>query len=194
MRPSGVYSELEYFILSLVGDGRSSGYAIRKSMGFMKGGRWSAESGSVYRVLRRLERDGMLMVSGQAGSPNRARTEYAISDLGNAALHDWLVEEPPTSDFAYLVDPIRTRAYFLSRLPLAERLATVKLWLEASKRFLADCESTRTAIQQQAGPERLLAYENLVALAHARHDWLRHVLTVLKQESRRAEEQLLADR
>ena len=59
MGTSGPYSELEYLILAMVGEGVNSGYAMRKRMNRMRGGRWSAESGSVYRVLRRLERDGL---------------------------------------------------------------------------------------------------------------------------------------
>ena len=57
MPAAGPYSELEYLILAMVGEGVNSGYAMRKEMNRMRGGRWSAESGSVYRVRRRLEAD-----------------------------------------------------------------------------------------------------------------------------------------
>lgn len=194
MHSNGTYSELEYFVLSLVADGCSSGYAIRKSMSNMKGGRWSAESGSVYRVLRRLERDGLVEESGRAGVPNRERTEYAVSERGKVALHDWLVLEPDVTEFAYLVDPIRTRAYFLDRLSLEEQVSTVRCWLQASKAFLADCESTRLVIETRHGPSRARAYLNLIELAEARHDWLKHLLAGLKDEQRAEAERLLADR
>jgi DNA-binding PadR family transcriptional regulator len=71
MGTSGPYSELEYLILAMVGEGVCSGYAMRKEMNRMRGGRWSAESGSVYRVLRRLERDALLRELRKAGAPNR---------------------------------------------------------------------------------------------------------------------------
>jgi DNA-binding PadR family transcriptional regulator len=58
MATGTLYSELEYLVLGMVGMGINSGYAIRKQMVEFRGGRWSAESGSVYRVLRRLLQDG----------------------------------------------------------------------------------------------------------------------------------------
>jgi len=44
MASAGPYSELEYLILAMVGEGVNSGYAMRKEMNRMRGGRWSAES------------------------------------------------------------------------------------------------------------------------------------------------------
>ena len=42
MGTSGLYSELDYLILAMVGNGVTSGYAMRKEMGKIRGGRWSA--------------------------------------------------------------------------------------------------------------------------------------------------------
>ncbi|HWD37374.1 MAG TPA: PadR family transcriptional regulator, partial [Fimbriimonas sp.] len=78
------YNELEYLILALMGEGVSSGYAIRKTMNRMRGGRWSTESGSVYRVIRRLEKDDLIHEVRKAGVPNRERTEYELTGQGRA--------------------------------------------------------------------------------------------------------------
>ena len=53
MGTSGPYSELEYLILAMVGEAVNSGYAMRKEMNRMRGGRWSAESGSAPRAVTR---------------------------------------------------------------------------------------------------------------------------------------------
>src|SRR5262249_51179080 len=112
MGTSGPYSELEYLILAMVGDGVNSGYAMRKRMNHMRGGRWSAESGSVYRVLRRLEGDGLVTEARKVGVPNRERTEYELTPHGDSTLTSWLTFPPDRSELGFLVDPLRTRSYF----------------------------------------------------------------------------------
>lgn len=182
MGTSGPYSELEYLILAMVGEGISSGYAMRKEMNRMRGGRWSAESGSVYRVLRRLEKDNLLTEARRVGVPNRERTEYELTPQGEAHLHSWLTFPPDRTELAFLVDPIRTRSYFLSRLKPNEQLRVVKTWMVESKQFIADLQRdleaspTKDAIQN-AG------YYNLLFLAQARHEWLKKVLSQVKANS-----------
>lgn len=95
----------------------NSGYAIRKAMTKMKGSRWSSESGSVYRVLRRLESEGYVEITGKVGVPNRERTEYKITATGVKAMQEWVRLPPEPAEWGYLVDPIRTRCYFLKQLP-----------------------------------------------------------------------------
>jgi DNA-binding PadR family transcriptional regulator len=179
MGTSGPYSELEYLILAMVAEGITSGYAMRKEMNRMRGGRWSAESGSVYRVLRRLERDGLLREACKVGVPNRERTEYATTPQGEALLHSWLIFPPERTEFAYLVDPIRTRSYFLRRLKPNEQVRTIKGWLAENKQFLGELERD---IERMTGmdPVTLMAYQNLLHLALARHEWLKKMLGAVK--------------
>jgi DNA-binding PadR family transcriptional regulator len=152
---------------------------MRKEMNRMRGGRWSAESGSVYRVLRRLEKDELLTEARRVGVPNRERTEYELTPQGEALLHSWLTFPPDRTELAFLVDPIRTRSYFLARLKPNEQLRVVKTWMVESKQFIADLQldleasPTKDAIQN-AG------YYNLLYLAQARHEWLKKVLSQIK--------------
>jgi DNA-binding PadR family transcriptional regulator len=172
MGSAGPYSELEYFILAMVGEGINSGYAMRKMMNRMRGSRWSAESGSVYRVLRRLERDHLVSEARKVGVPNRERTEYELTAQGEALLHSWLTFPPDRSEMAFLVDPIRTRSYFLGRLKPAERARVVKTWMHESKQFIAELDRDLKATSFK-DPMRDLAYSNLMFLAEGRHEWLK---------------------
>src|SRR6266567_2472263 len=106
MANAGPYSELEYLILAMVGENINSGYAMRKEMNRMRGGRWSAESGSVYRVLRRLEVDNLVREARKVGVPNRERTEYELTPSGEITLNSWLTFAPDRSELAFMVDPI----------------------------------------------------------------------------------------
>lgn len=179
MSSSGPYSELEYLILAMVGEGISSGYAMRKEMNRMRGGRWSAESGSVYRVLRRLEKDNLVIEARKVGVPNRERTEYELSGQGEALLHSWLTFPPDRSELAFIVDPIRTRSYFLSRLKPAEQARVVKTWIQEGKQFVLDLERDLQSTAH-ADPLRNQAYYNLLYLAEARQEWLRKLLATIK--------------
>jgi DNA-binding PadR family transcriptional regulator len=178
----GPYSELEYLILAMVGESISSGYAMRKEMNRMRGGRWSAESGSVYRVLRRLERDNLLREARRVGVPNRERTEYELTPHGEALLHSWLTFPPDRTELAFLVDPIRTRCYFLNRLRPAEQVRVVKTWLQESKHFVADLQRDLDAASQE-NTVRDAAYNNLLFLAQARHEWIKKLLGQLRSSS-----------
>ena len=177
----GIYSELDYLILAMVGNNVSSGYAMRKQMNSWRGSRWSSESGSVYRVLRRLERDGLVHEARKAGVPNRERTEYEITARGDEMMDAWLTQTPDPSEFGFLVDPIRTRSYFLNRLEPADRIRTIKTWT-VEARSLAD-EIERDLAETPRDALTTVAYSNLLHLAQARVVWLRRLLAVVKDEA-----------
>jgi DNA-binding PadR family transcriptional regulator len=183
MASNGPYSELEYLILAMVGDEINSGYAMRKEMNRMRGGRWSAESGSVYRVLRRLETDGLVREARKVGVPNRERTEYELTAQGQSLLQSWLTFPPDRNELAFLIDPIRTRAYFLARLKPADQVRVVKNWLQESKMFVHDLERDLQIAASQEDPIRHLAQQNLLFLAEARHEWLRKLLANVKNRT-----------
>jgi len=183
MANNGPYSELEYLILAMVGENINSGYAMRKEMNRMRGGRWSAESGSVYRVLRRLEQDGLVNAARKVGVPNRERTEYELTAQGQSLLQSWLTFPPDRAELAFMVDPIRTRAYFISRLKPVDQVRVVKTWLQESKMFVHDLERDLQASAAQEEPIRHLAQQNLLFLAEARHEWIRKLLANVKNRA-----------
>ena len=183
MANNGPYSELEYLILAMVGEEINSGYAMRKEMNRMRGGRWSAESGSVYRVLRRLEQDGLVREARKVGVPNRERTEYELTPQGQGLLQSWMTFPPDRAEMAFIVDPIRTRAYFLACIKPAEQVRVVKNWLQESKVFVHDLERDLQLSASQEDPVRHLAQQNLLFLAEARHEWLRKLLANIKNRS-----------
>jgi DNA-binding PadR family transcriptional regulator len=184
MGNAGPYSELEYLILAMVGESVNSGYAMRKEMNRMRGGRWSAESGSVYRVLRRLEKDGLVLEARRVGVPNRERTEYELTPQGEALLHTWLTFPPDRMEMAFLVDPLRTRCYFLFRLKPAEQIRVVKGWLQESKIFIQELQRDVDVITSKGtSSPRVVAYQNLLHLGQARHEWLKKLLNSLRAQA-----------
>jgi DNA-binding PadR family transcriptional regulator len=153
-------------------------------MTLMRGGRWSTESGSIYRALRRLEVDELL-VAVREPSYARARKEYALTAAGEATLKEWLTNTPDRQDFAFLPDPIRSRAYFLSRLTQREQMRTVEVWLRSSRDLLREFAAPpeESCFEKDL---KELAQSNLHHLALARHAWLemlRRRLAAIAQHS-----------
>ncbi len=182
MATGNPYSELEYLILAMVGANVSSGYAMRKQMTEFRGGRWSAESGSVYRVLRRLEADGLVIEARRVGVPNRERTEYEISERGAGVLQSWLSFPPDRDELGFLIDPIRTRAYFLSRLSPNERVRVVKMWMHENKAYMELLARQIEKISVSHGAEEAFVFSEVTYLAEARQDWLKDLLTRTKAQ------------
>lgn len=77
---------------------------------------WKLSTSQLYNVLKRLEREALVIgceASTESGPP---RTEYALSELGQQRLNDWLYEANPSSSIR------RIRVEFLSRLFIAHGL------------------------------------------------------------------------
>jgi DNA-binding PadR family transcriptional regulator len=174
------YNELEYMVLAMVGDGINSGYAMRRQMQSMRGGRWSAESGSVYRVLRRLQVSSLVEPVRKVGVPNRERTEYDLTPAGEILVHKWLMDTPGRHDLECLLDALRTRTYFLNRLEPKKRAQTVKSWMVQNKRLIAELQSENGVAK--VGPQAWVQ-ENLLCLAKARQEWLRKLYTQVKEDT-----------
>ncbi len=101
-------------------------------------------------------------------------------------IYSWLTFPPDRDELAYLIDPLRTRSYYLSRLKPAERVRVVKTWLHESKGLVEELGRHSDQILSQAGEERALAYSNLTFMAEARVEWLRKLLAFVRAESKEA--------
>ncbi len=77
---------------------------------------WKMSTSQLYAVLKRLEESGLITGRVLPGSDAPSRTEYALTDQGEAQLMDWLNNpHPPISIH-------RIRVLFLSRLFIASLL------------------------------------------------------------------------
>lgn len=80
---------LEYVVLGLIGVEPQSGYSIITTM---ESGvhRWSASPGSIYPMLKRLERQGIIMGELDIVYETRPRKLYRLTPAGEALLDSWL--------------------------------------------------------------------------------------------------------
>ncbi len=178
------YNELEYMVMAMVGDGVNSGYAMRRQMQSMKGARWSAESGSVYRVLRRLHGSSLVVPVRKVGVPNRERTEYELTPAGEVLVSKWLMDAPGQQDLECLLDALRTRTYFLNRLEPRRRAQTVKSWMQHNKQLISQLEAE---VVRDKSDRAAWVNENLLCLAKARQDWLKKLYRMVKEAPQQPE-------
>ncbi len=179
MARSGNCSELEYMVMAMIAANVTSGYAMRKYIIALRGGRWSTESGSIYRALQRLLAANLIEEAGKAGSPNRQRTDYRLAPNGSKLVNLWMCSAIDQDLIEVLDDPVRARASFLKLIPVGDRREVVGSWISDSKLLL---EKTESDIAKSNKNEK--SFESLIVtgyrnLIRARIDWLETVRATL---------------
>jgi len=167
----------------MIARGITSGYAMRKQMDRMRGGRWSTESGSIYRALKRLEDGGLIDLRGKAGSPNRQRTEYKLTDYGQSEFDLWMRSAMHPEELERLDDPVRSRSYFLPLLTLSEREMVVKSWIVGTRNLIESIKYDIDRRQSQDGPLEGMALQGYLYVAEARLEWLKKLSSSLRLPS-----------
>lgn len=84
---------LEYIVIGLISLRPQSGYSI---MTFFEDGLygWSASPGTIYPILKRLEKQGIIDGELDMEVDTRSRKVYRLSDTGAALLDTWLRQVP----------------------------------------------------------------------------------------------------
>lgn len=158
-------SDFEGYVLGCLLSGSTSGYAIRLRLERNPVPRWSAESGAVYRVLRRALEHGWIASEGKAGVTNRERTEYSVTIKGESEWARWLQGPVSVSD-TDCPDSAAIKSEFLEYVPLADRETVLGAWqkqnrgaLKTAKERLNRAKCRCEALQCVYVVERLSARE-----------------------------------
>ena len=80
---------LEPFVLMLLADGPTHGYAIIGQLGELGVAEGSVDVGQVYKTLRDLEAAGQVASKWQLEPTGPPRRDYELTGLGRAALAEW---------------------------------------------------------------------------------------------------------
>lgn len=111
---------LEYLVLGLISVEPQSGYSI---VTFFDGGvsSWSASPGSIYPMLKRLEKQDIINGALEMEYETRPRKVYTLTPLGETLLDDWLRQQPKMRPFYQERELAMWRFQFMERrLPLKE--------------------------------------------------------------------------
>jgi DNA-binding PadR family transcriptional regulator len=102
---------LRFGVLGLLVGEQLHGYQVKQRFEEMLGGTWEVNIGSVYQVLQRLERDGLVEPVGERG--DRGRQAYRPTEAGRSALAEWL--DDPESQPLLLREEVYLKLLLLSR-------------------------------------------------------------------------------
>ena len=165
-------SELEHVVLGIVWKfGPCTPHAIRTHFVTSRNSRFSASTGAIYPLVRRLEARGLLASTSSRRKRQRRRL-YEISGAGLAALREWLA--PPHDDDAFGVphDPIRIRLYFLEALSPARRDAFFDSADAGFRAELASLEDDLARYEAERSTASAVATRGAIALCRARVRWI----------------------
>jgi DNA-binding PadR family transcriptional regulator len=125
---------LEHIVLGLIGEARQSGYSIISAL---EAGthRWSASPGSIYPMLKRLEKLGCIEGELELIYETRPRKMYRLTPLGEQLLDAWLRGPLPWNEVLDERDIVLIKFLFmekrLSRDEVLDWLATYERLTEA---------------------------------------------------------------
>lgn len=174
-------TELEGCALGLTWQlGPCPAYAIKRQFELSNSSSWSASAGTVYPLMKKLERLHLIDGRDDLSNPAKRRRIYTITAAGRAQLIHWMSTLPEWAGEA-VPEPIRTRTFFLSALGPEERLAFLQDAKARTERMIASLEAAVTSAEDKI--ESLASLGALFEL-RARAEWLDIVTHELSQQTR----------
>lgn len=165
-------SELECTILAMVGQGKASGYAIKRAFQSLGIHRWNVESGSIHRALKRLESAGALEKHQPQAHSIRRRRDFELTELGRQLVREWLSSSPTPGTLWHIVDAYRDRVLFWAALTPKERTHCLDEWLRANMAMIGALRHRRDALLKREAYWEAVYVEGFIAQAQARQSWL----------------------
>ena len=129
-------SELEGVVLGVIRvEGPCTAYRVRRVLRESPSTVWSASTGAIYPLLRKLEAEGLLEVEVDA-LDKRGRRLLRLSSKGRSGHLQWMMRAGSMDVASAVSDAVRSRAFFLATLEPDERSEFVRSSLSALEAFL----------------------------------------------------------
>lgn len=133
--------------------------------------RFSDSAGSVYPMVRRLEKRGALASRLQKEGRRKVRY-YTCTNSGRKALREW-IRPPFPAAVSVTVDPLRTRMLYLELLTPKQRAVWLDQAEQVLERHLDETGHFASSPDQQDDPFLELARQNALLEVKARLKWIR---------------------
>lgn len=127
---------LKYVILGFLTYQPLTGYELKQSIDHSTKYFWDAQQSQIYRTLKQLEQDALVVSAVQPQEDRPDRRVYTITDAGIAEFQQWLAV--PIVDSQYLRDSLLVKVFFSAYSDRDELLTQLRL-----QRNLAHQEYTR---------------------------------------------------
>ena len=117
-------------LLGFLHDRSMTGWELQDAVRLTIGPFWNVNLSQIYRELRTLEAEEMV-VGGERGT--RDKRPYTITDLGRAAFRDWIAQEPGEESARY---PLLVTMWFSDHLPEEQLDWFLRLHRERHRKLL----------------------------------------------------------
>jgi DNA-binding PadR family transcriptional regulator len=176
---------LEYVVLGLISTGPQSGYSIISAFDDEVYRRWSASPGSIYPMLKRLEKRGIIAGELDVVHETRPRKMYTLTPFGAELLDGWLTATPSKFDVSEERDITLLKFLFLEgRLSRPQIL----VWLDAYEAWVNDYERMfrlqRNPESSDWSPHQQLIVEAMIMEINMQRTWIGVARSRLQNASR----------
>jgi DNA-binding PadR family transcriptional regulator len=165
-------SELEGVSLGIIYKQQPcTAYRVRSELKEAPSSHWRASAGSVYPLLNRLESEG-LVVTTRDTNDGRGRKLLKVTTEGRKSLRAWVIAGADSETISAVMDPIRSRMFFMDVLSEAKRRDYLDQLITLTESYVAE-----TKVRLEQGAESGDLYDYLGSLGamkvtEARLDWL----------------------
>ncbi len=174
-----VLSELEGVCLGLIRKhGPCTAYLVRQELKAAPSSHWQASAGSVYPLLTRLQEEGLVATTADTAD-GRGRKLLRITSRGRAALKKWLLSGAELDVISSVMDPIRSRTFFLDVLSATQRVTYVDKLIVEMEHYLKKTKAHLDSMSGTDGTYAALGSLGAVRITEARLKWLRDVRKAL---------------
>lgn len=182
-RRAVVGGAVSYAILGLIAgcDAGAHGYQLKLDCDSRYRELWTFSFGQLYRILDRLEREGLISGTAHVQATRPTRRVYRITPSGRQALDQWL-SLPPSDEIPSLPDELSVRLLFLSHRR-EEAAAVIQNQRATDRNLLARLTRRRSLLEKSRDTslmERLLLLQGDMRL-RAEMAWLDLVEQALVQ-------------
>lgn len=164
-------SELEACVLGVIWrKGPLTAYQTRKSFLESTTTSWRASTGSIYPLIRKLRKQGLLTARDIPGNRRNAKL-LAVTESGIARIKDW-VSDTPDWIGEPIADPIRTRFYFLNSLSKAKQKKVLAIWTARTNESISRISTSIRASAKTGDEIEVAAQQGVLLHLKARAKWL----------------------
>jgi len=172
-------SELEGVCLGLVRKHEPcTAYLVRQELKAAPSSHWQASAGSVYPLLSRLEDEGTVVTTSDKAD-GRGRKLLRITRQGRTSLEKWLLAGAAPEPISSVMDPIRSRMFFLDVLGAAQQASYLDSLVVEMERYTRKTKEHLSTLSQTGETFAYLGALGAVKIAEARSEWLREVRKAL---------------
>ncbi len=172
-------TELESTVLGVVWlRGPCTAYAVRQEFLASSSSYWTASTGAIYPLLRRLEEGGLIRAAEEEWG-TKGKRAFSITPKGVTALQEWI--GPPLEQWTGqpTFDPVRTRLSFLGALTPARRRKFVAEARENVEAAMVRLEERIASLDRDAEPFEYLVLLGTREELRGRKRWLAEVAKAL---------------